>query len=91
MHLFIKKKEIQKTRKFSKRKALQNLRRDSNFFWLIKWLLDVAIGFTFFVWFGELLLPSHCGSFSVKVLKDEGEDVGVPAYGLAVDAFFDIL
>jgi hypothetical protein len=40
---------------------------------------------------GELLLPARVGLCGVDVREDEVEDLRVPGYGLAFDAFFDVL
>lgn len=40
---------------------------------------------------GELLLPARVCLCSVYVREDEVEDFRVPGYGLAFDAFFDVL
>ena len=40
---------------------------------------------------GELLLPARVCLCGVDVGEDEVEDFRVPGYGLALDAFFDVL
>ena len=41
--------------------------------------------------FSQLFLPDVVGGVGVQVREDEVEDVGIPARGMAVDAFFDVL
>ena len=41
--------------------------------------------------FSQLFLPDVVGSVGVQVREDKVEDVGIPARGVAVDAFFDVL
>ena len=40
---------------------------------------------------GELLLPARVRLGGVDLWEDEVEDLGVPRYRLAFDAFFDVL
>jgi hypothetical protein len=53
-------------------------------------LVVVVIAF-FLGRLGELLLPACVCLCGVDVGEDEVEDFGVPGYGLALDAFFDVL
>lgn len=41
--------------------------------------------------FSQLFLPDGVGAVGIQVREDEVEDVGIPARGMAVDAFFDVL
>jgi len=52
----------------------------------------VIVVIALFLWrLGELLLPARVCLCGVDVGEDEVEDFRVPGYGLALDAFFDVL
>lgn len=56
----------------------------------MRFLIIIVVPF-FLGWFGQFFLPELVCCFGVDVGEYELVDIRIPVYGLAFDAFFDVL